>query len=133
MLEFLLGCAIAIVFVLVMATMIHWIVHIYTVIDENTTYGYAGYRKFMKQFNKTKWFYSESFRWSLFGKEGFSVRVRKDDIFASNIKFNSNGMIINNPFSFLLVRLYVVNYIRKNHLVKKDKAERKNRVLNKWY
>lgn len=92
---------------------IDWLVHISMVRDSCHTYGWAGFKKFREHFDKTEWVYeNDIYGEGLFGVTG---RYQKDKYFASIIKFDDIGMIINNPISSLLVKLYVKGYIQKNH------------------
>lgn len=101
---------------------VDWLVHISMVKENCDTYGWAGFKKFREHFDKIEWVYESRWENSLFGKV-----YSNDRFFAHVIKFNGVGMIINNPISFLLAKLYVQGYIQKYHkdeIVKKVKKEK---------
>ena len=115
-----------------------WVIHIDMVKENCDTYGWAGFKKFKEHFDKTEWEYDNRWENSLFGKSHY-----EDRFFASIIKFNRVGMIMNNPISFLLARIYVVEYIHKNHKdeivknpkkekIKVVKEEKEKKKLYKW-
>lgn len=106
----LIVAAIIILAVVVIGSMMDWIVHISMVKEQTTQYGWAGHKKFIEQFHKAEWEYQPYWRKSLFGKE-----YEKDQYHANIFKFNSKGMIINNPVSYLIVKLYVSGYIKETY------------------
>lgn len=102
-----------------------WITHVSMVKSSSSrTYGWAGYKKFIEEFEKANWDYhnanSISFPNSLFGLDEYG----KDQYHANIITFNHNGMIINNPISYIFVKKYVRKHIKNNVKIK--------RVENKW-
>ena len=101
---------------------VDWMVHIDMVKDHCDTYGWAGFKKFKEHFDKTEWEYNSLWENSLFGKN-----YHEDRFHAHIIKFKRVGMMINNPISFLLAKIYLVEYIHKNHkdeIVKNPKKEK---------
>lgn len=99
---------------------IQWAVHISMSKDECQNYGYANYRKFKKVFESKE-----------ISKERDKSHRNPRSFFTENmcyhasiIKFDGKCMIINNPFSYLLVVIYMEKYIYNNYT-------KKNRV--KWW
>lgn len=91
---------------LLMACLIDWATHMHMVKGEHVPYGRASYSIFVEEFEKVNWIKSD---WSeaLYSKNG-----RDDKIHANIIKFNGKGMIINNPISYTLTKIYVARYTK---------------------
>lgn len=89
---------------------IDWTTHIEMVKDHSDSYGKTGHKEFIKQFNHVEWTFNPIWEESLFGKNH-----SEDYYHAGVIKFNHNGMIVNNPISYLIVKFYVKRYIKLNH------------------
>ena len=90
---------------------VDWTTHKDMVRDNTETYGYAGYKEFVREFHKVEWSYREQWGDSLFSQDTFS---HEGYYHASIIKFNDRGMIIKNPIEYLRVRKYVKKYIKEN-------------------
>ena len=106
----ILSIVVAIVVVSVM--LVSWSTHISMTKNYTLASGWGNYKKFKKYFEAIEWDYDESFKRSLFSSGTAS------EYHADILKFNGNGMIINNPISYLLVRVYVYKYIDKNFKTK---------------
>lgn len=111
------------VFTFLIYIFIDWIVHIFTVNSLVNVSGWANYKIFIKEFNKYNWtneyFYGEC---SLYCMEN---NCRFDD---GIVYFNNIGMKMITPIDWLLVRLYIKNYVKSNKLTKKP-----IKVKYNWY
>ena len=96
---------------------IDWLAHRDMVKSSTNQYGVSNYKKFIEEFHKVEWEHQKLFTSSLFGKD------RKDQFHANIIEFNGRGMIINNPISYLLVKLYVKKYIKNTFQIKRKISE----------
>lgn len=97
-----------------------WGIHISQVRDYTRQSGWAGYKQFKREFDKADWGHNKAFSFSLFEKGTFN----QTECHASIIQFDTRGMMIHNPFSYLLVQLYVFKYIRKHFKTKKPKRQK---------
>lgn len=105
--------------VLFISMVILWAVHVSMNKEEGQKYGYANFKKFKEVFESKE-----------ISKERNRSYSNPNSFFTENmyyhasiIKFNGKCMIINNPFSYLLVVIYMKKYIYNNYT-------KKNRV--KW-
>lgn len=130
MLDFMTVTATLVVGIIILVILVNWVVHLAMALDDNKPRGWASYRKFKEEFEKVDgWFHQEEYRDSLFsGNYSIEKRSRTDEIFAQMITFNYKNMLIIDPISYLMVQLYVKNYIIKNGLrnpsVKDTKVEK---------
>lgn len=92
---------------------ITWTVHISQVKDERCPYGYAGYKDFIREFNKSKLEKSNMWDWSMFSKD------RSDYYHAEIIKFGGKGMIIRNPIELCMVKIFMRRQCRANRIQEK--------------
>lgn len=97
-----------ILFLALILIIIDWAVHLSMTSDGSIKYGWASYSTFKKWFSSYEWKGDNVFKGSLWNRE------MKCTYHAGIIKFEGIGMKINDPFSYLLVRIYVRKYI-KNH------------------
>lgn len=104
----------------VVVLLMFWGVHISQVYEFTKQSGWAGYSKFKREFKKVDWGHKENFSNSLFEKESYN----STEYHAGIIQFNRNGMMIHNPLSYLLVKVYVFRYIRKHFKIKKPKRQK---------
>lgn len=100
---------------------VDWLVHISMVKENGKAYGWASYKRFVEEFDKVDWKPDELFSGSLFSKENYS---HKDKIHANIIQFNNKGMIIYDPFSYLLTKFYIKKWIKQNRPINKVKEWR---------
>ena len=84
-----------------------WSVHKKMVKDCTDSYGRAGYKKFIQEFEKVEW------KIDPYCKESLVSDSYMDKFHADIIMFNGKGMMINNPFSYFKVKRYVNQYIKK--------------------
>jgi competence protein ComGC len=94
---------------------VHWIVHISMVKNEGCKYGWGTFKRFKKEFDKYEW-NNHGYSSSLFNYcEGGYIHA---DIY----KFNNKGMIMRDPFSYLLSKIYIrkhCSYVKpKRNVVK---------------
>ena len=109
---------------LIVLVFIDWLTHL-SMTKESVTYaGWAGYRKFKKHFNEVDWEWDNNYKYSL-----FSMKYRINEYHANSIIFNNNGMLIHNPISYILVKMYVHRYIKKHFRPKKSKPKK---IKVKW-
>jgi len=101
---------------------IEWSVHVDMVKGRGAQYGRANYKKFVEEFQKVEWERDIYFNNSLFGSDSISGTI--DEYHANIIKFNGKGMIIKDPISYLLVKIYVKRYIKQNF--------EDNRKISEW-
>lgn len=85
---------------------ISWLTHISMTNDDTSKTGWASYTTFKKWFNKYEWQENVLYSDSLWNRE-LDCKIH-----ASIIKFEGIGMKINNPLSYILVKLYVRKYIK---------------------
>lgn len=91
---------------------IDWLTHRDMVKSSTKQYGISNYKQFVEEFHKIEWDYERGmFPDSLFTKDYSS------QFHANIVQFNGIGMIINNPFSYLRVKLYVKKQIESNRRV----------------
>ncbi|PZT57458.1 hypothetical protein DN757_02035 [Paenibacillus silvae] len=98
-----------ILFLALLLIIIDWAVHLSMTSDDSIKYGWASYSTFKKWFRDYDWKGDNVFKGSLWDRE------MKCTYHAGIIKFEGIGMKINDPFSYLLVRIYVRKYIKSHN------------------
>ena len=111
--------------VLLFIHIVQWATHVQITKEDSETYGYATYSKFVEEFEKVNWDYDSGFD-GLYGEYGVTDMFQFD----GEICFKGNGMVISNPLSYLFVKIYVKEYIKKMRNSNKLKKDKK--VINEW-
>jgi hypothetical protein len=91
---------------------VEWSTHLDMVNTHAVNTGWGSYKDFKREFHKINWRYKHDFPTSVFCNTYFDAE--HSQFHANIISFNSKGMKINNPISFILCKLYVKKYINKN-------------------
>lgn len=70
--------------------------------------GYGRYVDFVREFKKSDLKPDDRWKGSMFSNDN------SDYYHANIIRFDNKGMIIRNPVELYMVKLYVINHLRKN-------------------
>lgn len=109
---------------------VFWLIHMFSTFSKDENWGFGNFAKFRKQFNeinnsKEKWQKDSSFNHYYSGRKNTSTyysnneRNCRSSIESFRYKFNDAYMVISNPFSFILVEIFLIRYrvigIKKYH------------------
>lgn len=89
-------------------------------------YDYASYWSFKREFGKYEWEIYNTY-------DDFIFMVKEDKIGGVNkaiakvdrygvIRFNGKGMVMRTPIDFLLMRIYIAKYLRKQSQARREKG-----------
>lgn len=101
---------ISLAFAIVLFVFLDWTAHISMTKNNSNQSAWANYSMFKRWFEKYNWSNDSSFKNSLWDKK------KNCEYHAGIIKFEENGMKINNPIGYILVKLHVRRYIKNKKL-----------------
>lgn len=120
----IIGMLIFLLLVLFYCSLIFWGTHLHMskqYRNDCESYGYAGFKKFKKEFDKVDWFMPENSLDFLYDKK---YPYHSYKIGASLFEFNKIQMVVHNPISYFFVCLYVKKYINRYKNLRKRKVSK---------
>lgn len=106
-LKTLLALTITFTIISLLVIFIKWLTHMSMTKDSCDSYGYAGYKSFIKEIESNNGWYRKHYKLSLFNED-----YQRNYIHSDIYKFNFKGMIMRTPLDYLISKLYLRKYIK---------------------